>query len=151
MRVRTPLFALVVVLIAAFAALNWSAFTTPTALSLGFSTIEAPLGLLMLGLVLVVVLTFVVYMGVWQGTLLPETRRHAKELQAQRTLAEQAEASRFTELRGAMHEELERLAERIARTQESLRIEIHESTDSLAAMIGEIDDHMKRPGGGDST
>lgn len=154
MRTRTLIVVLIVVLVAIFAALNWSAFAAPTALSLGVATIQAPLGLVMLGLVAVVVLAFAVYMAVWQGGVLLETRRHAKELQAQRALADQAEGSRFTELRGVMHDELERLTARIAQTQEELRLEIRESVNSLAAMIGEIDDRTRRRsgnGGGSSS
>jgi hypothetical protein len=42
-----------------------------------------------------------------------ETRRHAKELAAQRELADKAEASRFTELRAHLDQEVSRLAESI--------------------------------------
>jgi uncharacterized integral membrane protein len=140
MRIRTLLVLLVIALIAGFAAINWPAFTTPTTLSLGMSTIEAPLGLAMLGLVVFITLAFAIYVAVWQASILMETRRHAKELQAQRALADQAEASRFTELRGVLHAEMDQLEQRIAATQESLRTEIRESANSLAAMLGEIDD-----------
>ncbi len=147
MRARTSVLVVILALIAAFAALNWSAFMAPTTLSLGFHAFEAPLGLVMLGVVAVVSLAFLIYMALWQGTLLMESRRHAKELNAQRALADQAEASRFTELRGVMHDEMQRLAERIAQTHEALRVEIRESTNSLAAMVGEVDDAFKRRGG----
>jgi uncharacterized integral membrane protein len=140
MRIRTLLVLLVIALIAGFAAINWPAFTTPTTLSLGMSTVEAPLGLAMLGLLVAITLAFAIYVAVWQASILMETRRHAKELQAQRALADQAEASRFTELRGVLHAELEQLEQRIAATQDALRAEIRDSTNSLAAMLGEIDD-----------
>jgi uncharacterized protein YlxW (UPF0749 family) len=143
MRIRTLLVLLGIALIAAFSALNWPAFTTPAPLNLGLSTVEAPLGLAMLGLVVFITLAFAIYVAVWQASILMETRRHAKELQAQRTLADQAEASRFTELRGVLHAELEQLEQRIAATQAALRSEIRESTNSLAAMLGEMDDRMK--------
>ena len=143
MRVRSLLVLLVIGLIAAFAVLNWSAFSTPTWLSLGFVTFQAPLGLLMLALMAVLTMVFVVYMAVWQGTVLMETRKHAKDLQAQRTIAEQSEASRFTELRAVLQLELEKMAERITKSQEALRSEITESANSLAAMIGEIDDRNR--------
>jgi uncharacterized protein YlxW (UPF0749 family) len=140
MRIRTLLVLLVIALIAGFAAINWPAFTTPTPLNLGMSTVDAPLGLAMLGLLVAITLAFAIYLAVWQASILMETRRHAKELQAQRALADQAEASRFTELRGVLQAEMEQLEQRIAATQESLRAEIRESTNSLAAMLGEIDD-----------
>jgi len=140
MRARTLLLILAIGLIAAFAAINWVAFTTPTVLSLGLTTFEAPLGLIMLGLTVVTTLAFAGYMAVWQGSILLETRRHAKDLQAQRDLADRAEDSRFTELRSVMQAELVELAARIAATQEGLRTELRDSTNSLAAMFGEMDD-----------
>ncbi len=143
MRIRTLLVLLVIALIAGFAALNWPAFTTPSPLNLGLSTVEAPLGLAMLGLIVFITLAFAVYVAVWQASILMETRRHAKELQAQRTLADQAEASRFTELRAVLHAELERLEQRIDAAQESLRADIRDGTNSLAAMLGEIDDRTR--------
>jgi len=147
MRTRTLLILVLALLIAIFAALNWSAFTARTALSLGFMTIEAPLGVVMLGIVVVVALAFSVYLALWQGTVLVDARRHAKELQAQRALADAAEASRYTELRAAMHDELDRLAQRLAQSQDALRTEVRDSANSLAAMIGEIDDRVNRRAG----
>jgi len=147
MRTRTLLALLFVVSIFAFAILNWPAFNASTSLSLGFFSFEAPLGLVMLGLMAAMTLGFAVYMATWQATVLLETRRHTRELRTQRTLADQAEASRFTELRGVMHLEFETLAQRLSQSQEALRTEVHESVNSLAAMLGEIDDRSRRPRG----
>ena len=49
MYLRTLMILAVLGLIAVFSALNWSAFIAPTALSLGFTSVEAPLGLILLG------------------------------------------------------------------------------------------------------
>jgi len=143
MRARILLVLLTIALIAAFAAINWSAFAAPTVLSLGFTLIEAPLGMVMLGLMIAVTLAFAIYMALWQGSTLLETRRHAKELQSQRTLAEQAEASRFTGLRAAMQAEFDKVAGQITQVQDTLRSEMRDSSNSLAAMLAEIDDRMK--------
>ncbi len=144
MPVRTLLLVLLIVLIAGFVAINWAAFTAPTTLSFVFATVAAPLGLIMLGLLVACALAFAIYMAVWQGRILMESRRNAKELQAQRTLADQAEASRFTELRNVMHDELQRLSQ-------TLRAEIHDSTNSLAASIGELDDRLHGSAGDSPT
>jgi uncharacterized protein YlxW (UPF0749 family) len=148
MRARTLLLLLVVALIAGFAAVNWTAFATPTRLNLGLVTVEAPLGLTMLGLVVVVTLAFAIHMALWQGAILLEARRSTKEMQTLRTLADQAEASRFTELRAVLHAEIERLAGRVSATEDALRKEIRENSNSLQAMLGEIDERMRlgRPG-----
>ena len=105
----------------------------------------------MLGIVTALVVLFVAYMAYWQGTVLMDTRRHTKELQAQRTLADEAEASRFTELRSLLHAELDRLASRVEQTQAGLRTEIRDSANSLSAMIGEIDDRTSRRSAGPAT
>jgi uncharacterized integral membrane protein len=132
----------VVLLVAGFAAINWSVLMAPSLLSAGFTTFTAPLGLIMLGAMAAIVLGFAIYMAIWQGTILMETRRHSRELQAQRMLADQAEASRFTELRTYMQAELDRLAARIAQSEEVTRKEVRDSTQSLSAYIGEMDDRL---------
>ena len=143
MRVTSLILVLMVVLVAGFAALNWATFTAPTSLSLGVASVEAPLGAVMLAILVIVVLVFGGHMAMWQGRLLLEARRHAKELQAQRTLADQAEASRFTELRGALAEAVDRLAARADETRDALRNAMREDTNSLAAMIAELDDRAR--------
>ncbi len=146
MRVRTLILIVLIALLAAFTALNWAAFVTPTSLSVGWTSFETPLGVVMLAILVGMALLFVGYMASWQGRLLVESRRHAKELQAQRTLADQAEASRFTELRTALTSATERLEARFEATRDVLQTEMRESTNSLAAMIGELDDRTKRGG-----
>ncbi len=152
MRARTVLALLLIALIVIFVILNWVPITTLLTLSLGYTQIEAPLGLVMLGLLGVLALIFAAYMAFWQGSVLVETRRHTKEMQAQRALADQAEASRFTELRAAMQAEFATLADRLDKAQAALRTEMRESTNSLAATIGEIEDRLTRQrGGGDAS
>ncbi len=146
MRVRTVLVILVLLLVAVFVAVNWAAFMAPTTLSLLVARIEAPLGLVMLGLQVLVLLAFAVYIAMWQGAVLLQTRRHTKELQAQRALADQAEASRFTELRAVLREEFERLAARVGQTQEELKREMREHSNSLAATISELDGRVQGQG-----
>ncbi|MEO5883457.1 MAG: LapA family protein [Caldimonas sp.] len=147
MRIRTVLLVIGIALVAVFAALNWSAFMTETALNLVFARVEAPLGIVMLGVLVAAVLMFLAYMAFWQGNVLLEMRRHAKELQAQRALAEQAESSRLTQLRDAVMADTDRLAVRIDELREGLRAEMREGVNSLAAMLGEMDDRTKRISG----
>lgn len=148
MRLRTVLIVLMIVLIAAFAAVNWSVFIAPTSLNLLFASVQAPLGLVMLGLLAGVVLVFAIYMAIWQGTVLMESRRHTAELQRQRTLADQAEASRFTELRTALREEMSALSDRLIQAGEAVRKEIRDNGNSLAASLAEMDDRQKRNAAG---
>lgn len=144
MRTRSLLVVLILLLIVAFLAINWSVFTAPATVSLVFTRIDVPIGLVMLAILTLIALTFGIYSAVAWSAMLLEFRRQAKELTAQRTLAEQAEASRFTELRTVMHDELERLADRMAQLHDGSRAEIRDNTNSLAATIGELDDRIQR-------
>ena len=155
MKVRTLLLLLTLVAIAVFTALNWSAFMTPTTLSLGVANVQAPLGLVMLGLVAFLAALFLVFVVYLQTSVLLEARRYARELQASRELAGQAEASRFTELRGFLEAELKREAglnaesrvvvlARLDQLDRDLRSAVEQSGNTLAAYIGELEDRLER-------
>ena len=157
MQIRTIIFVLILGAIGALAALNWETFTTPTDLWLGVTTVHAPLGVVMLGLIAVLLaffLTFIIYL---QSSVLLEARRHARELQANRELADQAEASRFTELRRFIEGELQgrslqeseartALLARLDRLDASIAAVVDQTGNSLAAQIGEIEDRLERDG-----
>ncbi|HXG52693.1 MAG TPA: LapA family protein [candidate division Zixibacteria bacterium] len=141
--------------IALFAAANWSAFTAPTRLTLGFAAVEAPLGLIMLGATLLLGVLFLVSVVYLQGSALLEARRHARELQAERERAENAEASRAGQLREHLDRELQKLRqlgeqaraevlEKLAETERELRAAIEESTNALAASLEELEDRLER-------
>ncbi len=155
MKIRSLLFILILVAISAFAILNWNAFLTPTTLSLGVADIQAPLGLVMLGVLAFVAVIFLVFVVYLQGTVLLDGRQHAKELQTNRKLADQAEASRFTELRNFLDAELKKQATQNAETHASLlnrvdmlgrevRLSVEQSGNSIAASLGEIEDKLDR-------
>jgi hypothetical protein len=157
MPIRTILLLVVVGLVAVFAALNWNAILAPTTLSLGVSEVQAPLGLIMLGLIVLLTTLFLMFIVYLQTSVLLEARRHAKELQLNRELADQAEASRFTDLRSYLEAELRSVAERDAEARAAvldkidtvdrdLRFLIEQSGNTLAAYIGELEDRMERTG-----
>jgi len=155
MKTRTLFLILVLVAIGGFSALNWNAFLTPTSLNLGLGEVQAPLGLIMLGALVMVAAVFLVYILYLQTTVLLDTRQHTKELQSNRKLADQAEASRFTELRSFLEAELQRqLAQdaesraavvgRIDQLERDLRMAVEQSGNSLAASLGELEDRLDR-------
>ena len=155
MKTRTLFLILVLVAIGGFSALNWSAFLAPTSLSLGVADVQAPLGLIMLGALVMVAAVFMVYILYLQTTVLLDTRQHTKELQSNRKLADQAEASRFTELRGFLEAELKRqlaqdadsraaVVARIDQLERDLRTVVEQSGNSLAASLGELEDRLER-------
>jgi len=153
MRNRSLLLILILTLIGAFAALNWGAFLTNTTLSFGVATLQAPLGLMMLGLLIFVVAYFLVYVLYLQSTVLFDARRHAKELQTNRELADKAEASRFTELRGFLEAGLKQRSDqdtaaqqavltRLDALEKTLRTTVEQTGNSLSAYIGELEDRL---------
>ena len=158
MYLRTLLIVLVLGVVVVFALLNWSVFTAPTALSIGFTTVEAPLGLILLGAMGALTLLFLIYLVYLQATALMESRQYSRELKNQRELADRAEESRFTELRSSLETELRRIANQMADSNTAmntrldglahdLRSAIEQSTNSLSAYIGEIEDRLERTGG----
>jgi uncharacterized integral membrane protein len=144
MKARTLLLLVVLGVIIVFAALNWAAFTATTTLSLGLTTIEAPLGLIMLGLLIFLTALFLIFVVYLQTSVLVEARRHARELQAHRGLADQAEASRFTELRNFLETELQRIEQRDAASHSAVLQRMEQSENTLAAYIGELEDRLER-------
>jgi len=157
MRLPTLVLLFILLLMAAFSVLNWGVFMAPTDVSLGFTTVQLPLGLFMLGLLVLVCALFLLYVVYLQATALLDTRRHTRELRSNRELADQAEASRFTELRAfleagqaqgsARHDEAQAaLLTRIAQLEQTLREVVEQQANSLAASIGELEDRLEASG-----
>ena len=135
--VRAIAFFLVLIFVGLFALINWAAFAALTPLSLGFTTVQAPLGLIMLGLVAFLCVLFTVWVVSLQANSLMDARRQTKALQTQRDLADKAEASRFTELRAEMLARLDRL-------DTELRLALEQSGNAVAAHIGQFEDRLER-------
>lgn len=129
-----------------FSAMNWSVISAPVELSLMFGAVQAPLGIVMLGFTVMIMVVLVAVILFSQASALLEFRRNARELQAQRDLADKAEASRFTELRAFLRTELDALNERVAAMEQELRREVDESANAIAASLGEIEDRLERAG-----
>lgn len=155
MGLRSIVLFVIALVIAALAALNWGTLSAPTVMSLGVTTVTAPLGLVMLGLTVLLAAFFLAYVLWLQGTVLVDARRHTKELQAQRELADRAEASRFTELRNFLESQEnthmarngERHAAVLARIEQleaTLRQRAEQADNTLAAHIGQLEDRLDR-------
>ena len=162
MRFRTLFLFVVLALTAVFALVNWPAFTAPTTLSLGVATVTAPLGLVMLGIVLLLGAMCLAYLIYVQGTALMDTRRHARELQVHRDLVDNAEASRYTDLRSFVEAELRRmeqlqseLRQQLFTRLDQMEVRTHralqEANQSLTHTLVELEDridHRMLPNGG---
>ena len=157
MKAPTLLLLVVLAVIVVFAALNWSGITTPATVSLLLTDVQAPIGLILLGIAVLLTVVFLIFVAYLQTSVLLDARRHSRELRAQRELADQAEASRFTDLRVFLDTELRKLAAQVAesqvgvtgrldRAEQDLRTAVEQSGNSLAAHIGELEDRLIRAG-----
>ena len=155
MRIRTLLLIVLILLIAAFVALNLEAILQPTQLNLGLSEVQAPLGLVMLAMLVAVFVVFLLAVVFFQTTHLMEVRRITREAADQRKLADKAEASRFTELREYLRTELlavaardNELSEKQLQRMDSMKVAltqaIEQNGNGLSASVGELEDRFVR-------
>ena len=154
MRVRTIALILAIILLAAFVALNIDEFTRVSVLSLGFTSVQVSLGLVMLVLLVVAAVIFLGTTLYQQSTNLLETRNYARELNTQRELADKAEASRFTELRHYMEAQTaaeqrreqayeQAMSERFAQQNKLLLERLEQTDNALAAYMGQLEDRLE--------
>ncbi len=159
MYLRTVIIVSVLGILVMFALLNWNAFTTAMPLSVGFTTVEAPLGLFLLAVIALLTVLFLIYVVYLQSSTLVESRRQTRELQVQRELAQNAEASRFHQLKIAVETALREqnnqtlefkntVLARLEELERDLRSTVEQSGNSIAAYLGEIEDQFKRVAGG---
>ena len=153
MRARLFLLVLAILGVAGFAALNWAEFSRTSLMSFGILTMELPLGLVLLCLMAFGLLVYLAGAISMATRHLVESRHNAKALEAQRDLADKAEASRFTELRQYLDAQLRdtRQREALAGTEveRSLalgRREVQEQLQRLDGMLmarlAEIDNRL---------
>ncbi|HAR68170.1 MULTISPECIES: hypothetical protein [Thermus] len=148
MSARTLFALLVLLLLVLFSWLNWGEITKPTSLSLGLTRVEAPLGLVLVVALGVVSLLYLIFTIGLETAALLEVRRYARELLHYKKLAEEAEQSRYTELRGYLEAEFKRLAEAEKEEIRALEARLAETLEkhgnTLAAYIGELEDQLLR-------
>ena len=149
------IIAAALVLFALFGVANWTLLTAPATLNFLAFTVQGPLGLILLGATIAFVALFAIYALSMRTSALVETRRHMKEIEAQRELADRAEASRFTALGTQLEQAFERMraaiedsrAETLRRSdalEQSLVKTLDETANALYANVGEVDDKLDR-------
>lgn len=155
MRFRTIFLVIALLMLAGFVALNVAEFTRISPLNLGFTTLSVSLGLVMLALLVALLLVFLGSTLYLQSRHVLEARTHTRELSAQRELADKAEASRFTELRGYLEAQVRAeqqretalgvvLADRFSQQQQVLLARLEQIDNSLAAHLGQLEDRLTR-------
>lgn len=155
MKILGPIIFLAMIALAVFTLANWSVLMTPTELSFVAFRLEAPMGLILLGTIVGFVALFSMYVLILRTTMLMDARRYERELHAQQKLAEQAEASRLSELRNQLEQSFAELRDtadttrkelgtRLDDMEQTLRNVVEESGRSLSAYIGEVEDKLDR-------
>lgn len=109
-----------VALIVVFAGLNWPALTATTSLDLLVMQVQAPLGMVLLGMTSVFVVLFVIATLYSRVSGLLESRRMHKEVRNAQDLADRAEASRIEGLQHLIATEFRMLNERLSRVETAL-------------------------------
>lgn len=99
--------------IVVFAGLNWSALTAVTSLNLLVAQVQAPMGIVLLGLTAVFVVLFFMATLYSRITALMESRGLHKKLRLAQEVADKAEASRLENLQQLMLAEFRKLSERM--------------------------------------
>jgi DNA anti-recombination protein RmuC len=135
MRGRIAFIVLAMIVTAAVAALNWPEITRSQEMNFGLFTTTAPLGLTLLVLLALVLGVFLVSSAIQESRYLMEHRRHTRALQAQRELAEKAEASRFTDLRQNLDSHLRETRQRESMMATEFEKRLMQSHNELRAQL----------------
>ena len=145
MNLRNLTVLVILLLVALFAGLNWPLLTTPSEINLVFTRVTAPVGLILLAVIALLSLLYFIFIAVIETGALIEIRRYARQVEQARKLADEAEASRFAELKGYLERELSALSEGQAGLKEHVGREVGEAKkalslehDTLKAQHGEI-------------
>lgn len=155
MTLRAAVLLAVFACLFAFIGLNWTDFSTPAMLSFGFTVVNVPLGFVMLAALLLVVALFSTYVMYLQATWALQQRRVFAELESQRKLADQAEASRTADLLARVNTTFDLLTQsitgatatleqKLAQVSEANKLALSENSRSLSAHLGEVEDKLDK-------
>jgi len=161
MRGRNVFLLVLIIVMAVFAWRNWSVFSEDRTLSLVVTQVTAPFGIVMLIIMGVLAVVYFMYTVGLEAAALLEVKKYARELLTTRKLADEAEASRFSELKKWLEGELvhiksqnptglearlQEVVERIDQVEHELRQDIEKAGNTLAAYIGELEDQITSQG-----
>ncbi|HWI81253.1 hypothetical protein [Ramlibacter sp.] len=157
MRARLLFIILAAVVVGGLAALNWGEVTRTSHLNFGVVLADAPLAGILLGALALTLLVFLVSSAIQESRNLLAWNRHSKELQAQRDLADRAEASRFTDLRQHIDATLREARQRdsigssefeksLLQSHRELRTQMDSTHRTLMARLAELEARLDQRG-----
>ena len=140
MKLHTIILLLVLFVVLLFAGINWGLFARQDTINFIFFTIEAPLGVIMLGTVGVLSMVYLLFISRLEVSSMMEARRRNRELEEARELAMSKEKSRITELQSAITGQIEGFGERFA----SLENRMKGVEEKYSGTEAKIDDIIRR-------
>lgn len=114
MKWRSLLLVVFLIVVTIFVLLNLEVIMRTTTLELGFASVQAPLGVVMVGIFILSFIYFLIYALYLRTVLLIRERKLVSELETAQDIAEKAELSRFNELKNIIEIEFEQLENKIS-------------------------------------
>jgi len=108
MKTHTVILALVLFIVLLFAAVNWNLFSQLSTINFLFYRVEAPLGFIMLGIIALITLLYMLFIGRLEVASLIRERKNSRALEEARERAISSEKSRIGELEVALSKKLKR-------------------------------------------
>ena len=150
-KLRTLGMMLILVLLAVFLIINWSALSQETTVNLVYTEITAPLGIIVVVAFAAIIALLMIYTIWQQASVVMEIRQAHKEARIARQAAEDADKSRITELGKDMRARMDQLealmvaktAQRIGVSEKLLDID-KKVSNVLPATEGEVKDEKKK-------
>jgi len=139
MKIRTMLLLLVLILMAVFLIVNWTALSTVMTVNLVYTEIQAPLGAIVVGGFAALTVVLLIYMVWQQASVTMELRAAYKEARNARDVADHAEKSRFQESNRLMSERLEKLEALLTARSDEVLSCVQKQTTSLDERMDRIE------------
>lgn len=145
MSIRTVVVLLLCIVGIVFVAVNWTGIIAPVPVNFLFKEVNAPLGLILLGVLGVLLIACFLWSFMQQAAVLVDIRRAYKEARTNKQLAENAEQSRiqnstktltqeFTELSGKLSASVTASTEKTTKSLEVLTADVTALKSQLALL-----------------
>lgn len=121
MKTHTIILIFVLFVVLLFAGINWSLFARQDSINFIFFSIEAPLGVIMLGTVGVLSIIYLLFIGRLEVSSMMEARKNSKALEEARELASSKEKSRIGELERTISDRIDGFGSRFATLEEQVQ------------------------------
>ncbi|HAW45125.1 MAG TPA: hypothetical protein DCW60_02075 [Sutterella sp.] len=153
MNIKSVILLLIVVFCGFFLVINWQGIVTDVAVDFGFYKADAPLALIVLlglGALVVICLLYAMWL---QASMALEMRKVRREAQSSKNLAEDAEKSRFLELKADIEKlkgewqnqadtRRDQMIKRIDELDKRFEEGFVQTINSLSSSVGELEDSV---------